>query len=588
MKRKLLTVLLTSAIVFTGSTIAKAEDTLETNTEDMISITESLNAEDVEDNAIALYAENIAINDENFPDEIFRQYLEDNFDKDGDGYFSQDEISSTTNIDVRNKGIKDLKGIELFTNLQWLYLANNQVNNLDISKNLELTSLSCTNNQLKNLDISNNKKIISLQCNGNQLTSLDISNNLNIVSLDCSDNQLSQLDVTKNSELKWLWCINNQLSSLDISNLSLVSLRCYNNRLINLDLSYDNEMPIRSGSGTDSWHTNLVGAYVQPQNITANIISTNGTWTLDLAAIVGQENLNRVTLAMDGAELSADGIVTFSRNAMPTELVYNYDTKNPAEDTPMTVNVALTQSNVDDQTGKDVTVDTVGLDIDNICKENNLDISANFEIILSQGTSSKESLEKLTQAAGANGYSITAAYEILMSLFSNGQKIVDITDNFGRLKLTFQVNASLAGKSAIVYQLHNNSQIIVHDGLTVNTDGTVTITVDKFSSFAVAVKQSSGNTGRPNTSQSGTNKPDADQPGTNQPDTDTPGTNQPDADQPNINQPNAGQSNTNQTNQNQISPITGDSAQPTFWMAVAIVAFITGICILNKKRYHKN
>lgn len=461
--------------------------------------------------------------------------------------------------------------------LRDLRCGRNHLTSLDISKNPELLVLTCEYNQLKELDASNNKKLYILECKGNQLMSLDISS-LELTVLDCSDNQLSNLE-TKNAKVLHLWCINNHLSNLDVSkNTELNSLRCYNNHLVNLDLTNNENMPIREGDYNDPnpFSFSMAGAYVNSQNIVANVVSTNNTWTLDLADIVGKENLSRVTLVTDGAELSADGTVTFSGSNIPTELVYNYDTKNPAEDTPMTVYVALTQKNIDDQTGKDVTVDTGDLDLDSICKNHNLNLSANIEIILSQDTPSKEDLDNLTQAAGANGYSITATYEILMSLFSNGQKIADITDNFGRLKLTFQVNASLAGQNAIVYQLHNNSQVIVHDGLTINTDGTVTITVDKFSSFAVAVKQSSGNTGSPNTDQSGINKPDADKPDTNQPVADKTDTDQSDT----------SKTGGNPSNTNQAAPMTGDSANLVFWMIVVIAAFITGI--LSRKRYHKS
>lgn len=597
------------------------------------------------------------IDEENFPDENFREYLKD-FDEDGDGYFKRNEMDNVTSIDVSSKNIKNLDGINYFTNLASLKCANNQLTELkingvfpklqildisanpnlqtlecggnqlttlnvrenpnlqdlicsnnqlttldvsgnpnlrilwcnlnqltsmDMSKNPELVQLLCRNNQLKELDVKNNKKLDVLDCKDNQLTSLDINNNPMLECLDCSDNQLSNLN-TKNSKIKHLWCINNQLSSLDVvQNTELISLRCYNNRLTNLDLSYNGKMPIRTGDydNPNFLHGSMAGAYTEPQNISANIVSTNGTWTLDLASIVGKENLNRVTLATDGAKLLADGTVTFSGSTMPTELVYNYDTKNPAEDTPMTVHVALTRNNVNDQTEKDVTVDTSDLDLDKICKENNISINANFEIILSQGTPSKESLDKLTQAAGKNGYSISATYEILMTLLSDGQKITDITDNFGRIKLTFQVNASLAGQNAVVYQLHNNSEVIVHDGLTVNTDGTVTITVDKFSSFAVAVKPSSNNTDKPDTDQPGTNKPDS-----NKPDSNRPNTNQPDSNKPNTNQSNGSQLDVKQTNTNQLSPKTGDSTNPLFWLLVAMAASITGI--LNRKRFYKH
>lgn len=168
-----------------------------------------------------------------------------------------------------------------------------------------------------------------------------------------------------------------------------------------------------------------------------------------------------------------------------------------------------------------------------------------------------------------------------MSLLSDGQKITDITDNFGRIKLSFKVNASFAGQNAIVYQLHNNSQVIVHDGLIVNTDGTVTITVDKLSTFAVAVKPSSNNAGKPNTNQPGTNKPDSNRPNTNQPDS-----NKPDTNQPNVNKPDSKQPDANQANTNQLSPKTGDTTNPVFWLLFAMAASITGI--VNRERFYKH
>lgn len=666
MKKKLLTVLMISAMVLTGNTVAKADDVFDSNTEksleidmdtkktseanpeDVISISEEIAEEDSDkekntEDSITTYADDIAIDEEHFPDEGFRKYLKDNryLDKDGDGYFSQDEINDITSIaiwDVELYKIKSLVGINYFTNLTHLACPAQGLIELDVSQNPNLTSLDCHNNQLTSLDVSGNPNVVNLACDSNQLTSLDVSKNPNLSSLSCRSNQLTSLDVSKNPNLSSLGCGNNQLVSLNVSknpnlsslscgsnqltsldiskNLNLGVLDCADNQLTSLDvnvhlnlrnlwcsgnhlskleLSNNKQMFKRNTETLNPMHGTLEGAYVTPQDISANIISTNGIWTLDLAAIVGKENLNRVTLATDGAKLSADGTVTFSGSTMPTELVYNYDTKNPAEDTPMTVHVALTRDTVDDQTGKDVTVDTGDLDIDKICKENNISINTNFEIILSQGTPSKVSLDKLTQAAGKNGYSIKATYKILMSLLSDGQKITDITDNFGRIKLTFKVNASLAGQNAIVYQLHNNSQVIVHDGLTVNTDGTVTITVDKLSTFAVAVKPSlnntDNNTGKPNTNQPGTNKPDSNRPNTNQSGTNKPDTNQPDSNksdmnQPNVNKPDESQTNVKQTNTNQLSPKTGDSINPVIWLFIAITASITGI--LNRKRFYKH
>lgn len=51
-----------------------------------------------------------------------------------------------------------------------------------------------------------------------------------------------------------------------------------------------------------------------------------------------------------------------------------------------------------------------------------------------------------------------------------------------------QVRKDYAGHKAVIFQLHNG-QVIEHDELTVKADGTVSITMDKFSAFAVAVSE---------------------------------------------------------------------------------------------------
>ena len=224
-------------------------------------------------------AESVAIDATNFPDEIFRQYVVDSFDKDGDGVLSAEEIAAVTKIDVDDKGISDLTGIEHFTVLNYLHCISNKLTSLDVSnnsvlidlhcgynqltsldvsnntalellwcdfnqlkildvsKNIALRDLKCERNQLTSLDVSNNTKLIELYCYENQLTSLDISNNSNLIDLICGYNQLASLDVSKNTILEYLSCYNNQLTSLDVSNNNyLTYLICNNNQLASLEI----------------------------------------------------------------------------------------------------------------------------------------------------------------------------------------------------------------------------------------------------------------------------------------------------------------------------------------------------------------
>ena len=137
----------------------------------------------------------VAINKQNFPDDVFRKYVSDNFDKNNDGKLSIIEINKITQVELDNRGIESLKGIEFFKQLHFF---------------------SCTNNQLNDLDVSKNRKLKILCCDGNCLTELDVSKNPELNTLSCKDNRLSNLDVSMNQKLKILYCSGNRLNELKV------------------------------------------------------------------------------------------------------------------------------------------------------------------------------------------------------------------------------------------------------------------------------------------------------------------------------------------------------------------------------------
>ncbi|MBR6581033.1 MAG: leucine-rich repeat domain-containing protein [Ruminococcus sp.] len=187
----------------------------------------------------------VEINETNFPDAIFREYVKENFDTDGDGVLSAEEITAVTEIDVHNKGISDLTGIEYFENLECLDCSLNKLTTLDLNNNTALIVLYCELNQLTSLDVSSNTALLHLSCHSNQLTSLDISSNTALIDLECGENRLTSLDVSNNTTLEWLMCYDNQLTSLDVSNnTTLTRLFCYNNQLTSLDISENTALKI--------------------------------------------------------------------------------------------------------------------------------------------------------------------------------------------------------------------------------------------------------------------------------------------------------------------------------------------------------
>ena len=152
----------------------------------------------------------IAIDATHFPDENFRAWLLSQ-DYGQDGKLTQEEIDGITEINVSVKGIADLTGIELFTNLTDLNCSGNQLTSLDVSNLVLLKWLDCYNNLLSSLDVTKNVALKGLSCNYNQLTELDVTKNIELVLFDCSHNHLKSLDVSKDVSLNELYCLNNQI-----------------------------------------------------------------------------------------------------------------------------------------------------------------------------------------------------------------------------------------------------------------------------------------------------------------------------------------------------------------------------------------
>lgn len=138
-----------------------------------------------------------------------------------------------------------LREIDVSKNLELMSLScyANQLRELDVTANHELISLECFGNQLKTLDLSQNKKLSVLHGDYNLLTNLDLSENPNLVTLRCNLNQLSGLDLHVQKQLKSLHCRENGITELDVSNNPKLSrVDCRNNQLTELDFLHNPEL----------------------------------------------------------------------------------------------------------------------------------------------------------------------------------------------------------------------------------------------------------------------------------------------------------------------------------------------------------
>lgn len=211
----------------------------------------------------------VAIDETNFPDANFRQYVKDNCDKDKDGCLSDDEIAAVTQIILTESGISSMKGIEYFTELTILYCDNSTDNDhtmdntfttldlsrntkleylncealyvttLDLTKNTALETVRCGYGVVENLNVTGLTALIELRCDWNQLKTLDVTTNTQLDELSAACNKLTALDVSNNTKLTFLNVNTNwQITALDVSRLTaLRELHCCNNKISTLDLS---------------------------------------------------------------------------------------------------------------------------------------------------------------------------------------------------------------------------------------------------------------------------------------------------------------------------------------------------------------
>lgn len=188
-------------------------------------------------------SEFVEINSTNFPDQVFRKYVEDNIDKADttglkDGKLSQAERDAVTKINIDKKNCTDLTGIAYFANLTTLSCEYNGLKELNLEDNESLTKLYCSDNQLTTLDVSKNVKLRILQCANNGMEKLNLGDITQLTSLQCEYNNLTELDVSKNPYLEELQCRENKLRRVVIGNkYRLTGLYLEGNQLTSLDLN---------------------------------------------------------------------------------------------------------------------------------------------------------------------------------------------------------------------------------------------------------------------------------------------------------------------------------------------------------------
>ncbi len=112
------------------------------------------------------------------PDTAFLYALiDEGVDTNADSLISNAEAEAIISLDVTEREIDDMTGIEAFIMLDTLDCSSDSISSLDLSMNEMLRVVNCTKNDLTSLDVSNNSLLEWLHCWNNELTGLDVSNN---------------------------------------------------------------------------------------------------------------------------------------------------------------------------------------------------------------------------------------------------------------------------------------------------------------------------------------------------------------------------------------------------------------------------
>ncbi|WP_010177316.1 T9SS type A sorting domain-containing protein [Aquimarina agarilytica] len=222
----------------------------------------------------------ILIPDDNFKEALLNYIPVIDINQDGQ-IQSFEATAFTGTMNVVNKDIADLTGIEHFTNITNLFCNNNSLTALDVSQNTKLTTLHCGFNDLSALDISKNTELIDLFFSFNKIKTINIASNTklqtligfnaeletlvsardnypSLTRLFLANNKLSTLITSPFSNLQILTCQDNEISALDFSlNTKITEILVQNNQLTSVDLKNGNNGIFKSLDSDFSGNSDL-------------------------------------------------------------------------------------------------------------------------------------------------------------------------------------------------------------------------------------------------------------------------------------------------------------------------------------------
>ena len=231
------------------------------------------------------------INDMNFPDPVFREYVRKIA---GGPALTNEKVRQIEVLDVSDDNIKEvlgdrdpitsLRGIKYLKYVKDLNCRGQELKTLNLELNSRVEKLDCSGNQLTDLWLDpRGNSLKYLTCSVNKLTALDLSKSPELTELSCSSNKLTALDLSANKKLQKIVAQTNALTTLDTRNLpELTHLYLWGNHdLKSIDVSKNTKLEILSAahgkltSLNVSNNRKLVELYVYGNQLTALDVRSN-------------------------------------------------------------------------------------------------------------------------------------------------------------------------------------------------------------------------------------------------------------------------------------------------------------------------
>ena len=236
-------------------------------------------------------ASSTLINEETFPDPVFREYV---LKIVGSSVLTEEKAQQIEVLDVSKNNIKkvlgdrdpitSLMGIRYLRYVKDLNCSGQELKKtLNLEQNSRVEKLDCSGNQLTGLWFHKGSSLKYLTCSANKFTALDLSKCSELTELNCGWNQLTSLDLSANTKLQKISAGSNKLTALDTRNLpELTYLNLWgNDDLKSIDVSKNPKLEILSASHGKLTSLNvknnrkLVELYVYNNQLTALDVSSN-------------------------------------------------------------------------------------------------------------------------------------------------------------------------------------------------------------------------------------------------------------------------------------------------------------------------